>query len=326
MKTAKVSVLMSVYNSENYIKQSVESILNQTFTDFEFIIIDDCSTDGTHKYLQSVSDQRIKLFKNPQNKGITDCLVQGLALAQGEYLARMDSDDISLPERFPKQVAFLDQHPDCICCGCSYIEIPSGKKSELPVSDEEIKVGLFSNSQFAHPTVMLRRAALEENNLLYRSTWEHAEDYKLWTEMAPFGKFANLPEYLLNYRVHESQLSSANKQKQRDNALLIAREYAKTMSDDNRFSELFSAGVIKDPSTLKKYEEVERIVQKKLADYGTKNTGKIFAARKKQALKRGILDSSRSILTSLQLLISSGVFLGLKFYISIMMKRNVSKV
>ena len=122
-----VSVLMPVYNCADFIESSVESILLQTFSDFEFLIIDDFSTDGTYEYLQSLTDSRIKLIRKSKNTGYAISLNIGLNNARGKYIARMDADDISLPERFARQVSFMDNQPEVVVCGSWYENIGNGK-------------------------------------------------------------------------------------------------------------------------------------------------------------------------------------------------------
>ena len=122
----RISVIMPAYNAEKYIREAIDSILAQTYTDFEFIIIDDASTDATASIVESYSDERIRFFRNEHNMGVANTLNRGLDLAVGEYIARMDSDDISLPERFAKQVEFMDTHTDVIVCGSNAIVFGDG--------------------------------------------------------------------------------------------------------------------------------------------------------------------------------------------------------
>jgi len=217
----KVTVLMPVYNCRKYIEESVNSILNQTFTDFEFLIIDDCSTDGTREYLQALKDPRIRIITKTKNSGITSSLNMGLDAAQGEYIARMDGDDISQPHRFQKQVDLLDYEKDIILCG-SWIRLTDKNKVvPYPSSPEEIEEMLFRKNAVAHPTAMLRRSVVAEHGLRYDPALEHSEDYDLWTRMAEFGKMKNIPEPLLIYRVHGNQAASIRKKEQRNNTIRI---------------------------------------------------------------------------------------------------------
>lgn len=210
----KISVLMPVYNCELYIKEAVDSILGQTFSDFEFIIIDDASTDSTASILKKYDDPRIQLIVKPQNSGYTNSLNYGLSIAKGEYIARMDGDDISLPERFAKQVAFLDVNPDIILCGTLFKII--GKDQIITVAEqhEDIKLAMLRDCCIGHPTVMMRKSYFDKFSLRYDITKEPAEDYDLWTRLLIIGKLYNLQEVLLHYRLHDLQVSQKRNEQQ----------------------------------------------------------------------------------------------------------------
>lgn len=216
----KITVLMPVYNCELYIKEAVDSILNQTFSDFEFIIIDDASTDSTISILETYNDSRIQLIKKPQNSGYTNSLNFGLSIAKGEYIARMDGDDISLPERFAKQVVFLDANPEIILCGTSFKII--GKDQIITVAEhhEDIKLAMLRDCCIGHPTVMMRKVYFDKFSLSYDVTKEPAEDYDLWTRLLIIGKLHNLQEVLLHYRLHDLQVS----RKRNEQQINIAKE------------------------------------------------------------------------------------------------------
>ena len=206
---------MPVYNSELYIKEAIDSILNQTFSDFELIIIDDASTDKSVEIIQSYTDSRIQLILKPKNSGYTNSLNYGLTIAKGEYIARMDSDDISLPTRFEKQVTYLDANSEYILCGSQYQIIGTNKITKNPCLHEEIKVRLISECCIAHPSVMFRLNKMKEFGLKYNNEREPAEDYDLWLKLVFIGKIANLNEVLLHYRIHENQVSNTRNLKQR---------------------------------------------------------------------------------------------------------------
>ena len=206
--TPKVSVLMPVFNCERYVRGAVDSILNQTFGNFELIVIDDASPDETISILKKYNDPRIRLIEKPVNTGYTESLNLGLSLARGQYLARMDGDDISLPERLFNQVAFMDSNSDVVLCGTSY-KIIGGEDSMIrpPQTDAEIKLALLRGNCIAHPTVMLRKKVLDQNFLFYDPSKEPAEDYDLWARLIPLGKLHNLQEVLLDYRLHYASVS-----------------------------------------------------------------------------------------------------------------------
>ncbi len=211
-----VSVILPVYNCEKYIFESVTSVLNQTFSDFELLIIDDCSTDATLSIIKSINDARIILIQKPKNSGYTDSLNMAIKLAKGKYIARMDGDDICLPERFAKQVAFLNANREVILCGTAIQMIGSDKVLKHPVAHEEILTKLCFGTSFCHPSVMVRKEILLENN--YDKSFEPAEDFELWTRLAFLGKLANLDAVLLQYREHPNQISNTNTSVQLNNA------------------------------------------------------------------------------------------------------------
>jgi glycosyltransferase involved in cell wall biosynthesis len=214
----KITVLLPVYNCELYIQTAVESILNQTFSDFEVLIIDDASTDGTVAILKNILDPRIQLIQKPKNSGYTNSLNYGLKIAKGEYIARMDADDISYPERFAKQIAYLETHPEVLVCGTTYKIVGNDKRITLPEHHEAIKIGLLWGNCISHPSVMIRKKVLEDYAIEYDTSKEPAEDYHMWIQLLNFGKLKNLPEVLLEYRVYGNQVSRkrADEQKKSD--------------------------------------------------------------------------------------------------------------
>lgn len=214
----KVTVLMPVYNCESYIKESLESVLNQTFRNFEILIIDDSSTDGTVSIIKSFKDNRIKLIEKAVNTGYTRSLNIGLKIAKGEYIARMDGDDISLLNRFEEQVNFLEENLDVVLCGTQF-EIIGGCKIDVPEKNEEIKLALLESNCIAHPSVMFRKSAIQKHSLWYDSKMEPAEDYDLWVRLIRIGKFHNLQKVLLRYRVHNNQVSQQRSHLQIEAAL-----------------------------------------------------------------------------------------------------------
>lgn len=209
MMNPAVTVLMAVYNGETWLREAVESILSQTFEDFEFLIIDDGSTDRTFEILNFFRDRdfRIRLVRNESNLGLITSLNRGLELAKGTYIARMDADDISLPNRLETQVEYMEQHPEVGVCS-AWLETFGKKRGEIwksPLRDEEIKARLFCNSCIWHPAAIMRKEVFEQHGLCYNPAYPRSEDYKLWTEMAHFSKLANIPKVLVRYRLHENQ-------------------------------------------------------------------------------------------------------------------------
>jgi glycosyltransferase involved in cell wall biosynthesis len=203
-----ISVIMPVYNAGKYVKEAIESISNQTFSDWELIIIDDCSTDNSVEIIQSFHDKRIIFLKNEINLGVSKTSNRGMRIARGKFLTRMDADDISLPDRFKKQVEFLEKHPDYVLCA-SNVQMFGAKQDffSLPAEDQLLKIALLYQNPFVNSSVLIRSKDCKK--YLYNETFPFAEDYELWINLKEEGKFASIPEVLTKYRLHQSNLTSA---------------------------------------------------------------------------------------------------------------------
>jgi glycosyltransferase involved in cell wall biosynthesis len=208
-----ISVVMPTYNTPtDILREAVESILHQTYGDFEFIIIDDGSTNNSVDYLNSLKDKRIRLIRNPENVGITKSLNIGLRAAQGRYIARMDGDDVALPNRFQKQVAFMERHPDVIVCGSACknfgadTRLIPAPKTNIDMETYRISA-LFRNPGPMHPTAFLNHALLLKHGLQYDESLPYAQDYGLWVEVGKTGRVCMLKDTLLLRRVHKNQVS-----------------------------------------------------------------------------------------------------------------------
>lgn len=205
----KISVIMPAYNAEKYIAEAIDSILNQTFGDFEFIILNDSSADHTEEIIRSYTDPRIVYLKNAQNMGVAATLNRGLSVAKGEYIARMDADDISLPERFEKQVAFLDKNPAVAVLGAGLERFDEGGTLDtvLPATDpKQMHIDLLFACGLAHPSVMMRACVIRGLGG-YDLAFEGLEDYELWCRVARKYQVTTLPEVLLRYRIHSAQVT-----------------------------------------------------------------------------------------------------------------------
>ncbi len=209
--TPRVTVVMPVYNAERYVAEAVESILGQSFGDLELIAIDDGSTDGSRAILERIAagDGRLRLISRP-NTGYSVALNEGLALARGEFVARMDADDVALPRRLEVQIEHLRRNPECVAVGSRVLLIDADGAALCPFGDrlthEEIDGAHLSDiggSAIVHPSVTIRRGALKIVGG-YRSELEPAEDVDLFLRLAEVGRLANLPEILLEYRRHAS--------------------------------------------------------------------------------------------------------------------------
>ena len=201
----KISVIMPTYNAEEYLDESIKSIQNQTYGDFELLIIDDNSNDRTRDIVNfyAEKDSRIKLINGPQ-KGIAEALNKGIDIAKGEYIARMDADDISLPERFQKQNCFLDNNPEIDIVGTWFESFPDGKIYKHPA--KVTYVNMLQYCCIGHPTIMFRKKSFDKYNLRYNSDY-YCEDYELWSRAIRYLNFYNLQEVLLKYRQHPNKLS-----------------------------------------------------------------------------------------------------------------------
>lgn len=236
-----ISVVMPVYNGERYLPAALDSILTQTFTDFEYIIIDDGSSDATWDILTTYADRdpRLRLVRNEQNLGITRSLNKGVQLARGTYVARQDADDISLPQRFARQVAVLQAQPEVVLVSCDFAVIDAHGRQVFQTQRVASPIVtawylLFYNRLGGHSQVMFRRdAAIRLNG--YTEAFRHNEDYDLWVRLSQIGDIVILPEVLLQWRQHEGSISHRKSTEQRTQTLKLAQaalaDYAGTALD-----------------------------------------------------------------------------------------------
>lgn len=212
MKLPKVTVLMPVYNAGGFLAEAIESILNQTFRDFELLIIDDGSTDrslGTiKKYTKQ--DKRVKVVSHGENKGLVATLNEGIGLAEGKYIARQDQDDISAKSRLKKQVEYLDNNPSIGLLGTNYDVIDNRGKTvattDVFTSPEDIKLAEVFSNQLGHGTIIARRRLLR--TFPYDEDFKNAEDYDLWARLSHHTKIANLSKPLYKWRLHETGMTN----------------------------------------------------------------------------------------------------------------------
>lgn len=206
----EITVLLPVYNGERYLREAIDSILCQTFHDFDLLIINDGSIDLTDEIIKSYSDERIKYISNESNIGLISTLNKGIELITGKYIVRMDADDISLPKRLEKQLEFMNSNPDIAVSGTS-IEMfnNEGKMRNIIVNSNPkvLKTELFFESPLMHPTVIIRKSILEESGLCYNIIHSTVEDYGLWINIASKYKISNIPEVQLKYRYNELGIS-----------------------------------------------------------------------------------------------------------------------
>jgi len=279
--TPKITVLMPVYNEEKFLKEAIESILNQTFYDFEFLIIDDGSEDGSHDIIQSYQDERIILISR-KNHGLAYSLNEGIEKGRGKFIARMDGDDISLPQRLKKQDNFLETHADIGIVGTwAIIMTENGEDlylEERPLKDMEIRKFLMRTSPFFHGSVMFRRDLFESCGP-YPQEFKWGQDWVLWHRFAAKTNLANIGEPLYKYRMRPGgAINRPKKEKEKLNTIIYRYLEKKRLSSEDLFF-LESLG-----NRSKKRRDV--------ANYFFK-CGNLFLQMKKDHLKaRGMLKRS----------------------------------
>ena len=284
----KVSVLMPVYKTnEVFLREAIESVLNQTFSDFEFLILDDCPDDDRESVVKSYNDERIKYFKNEKNLGITPSRNKLIEMAKGEYLAVFDHDDVCLPERFAKQVEYLDNHSEVGVVGCVVKLMSNGKLSRNPVYSDDIKRSLMTVCAITHPAAMVRKSVLDVNNIRYEEKFSPSEDYALWCRLMPYTEFHNLEDVLFLYRDHENNTSHNQKQKM-TNASIAIRSFvqAENPAIYNEFlwfaesvNKIMLFGVIPLLTIRKKENKTKVYLFEKIPVYTSKFTRKLQIKR-----------------------------------------------
>lgn len=214
-----VSVLMPCYNAGKFIKQAIESILNQTLTDFELIIIDDCSTDDTVSIINGIKHERIKLFKLKENLGNYIARNIGIRNAQGKYLCSLDADDEASPDRLMIQANYLESHPGIGIVASNY-EVVDNQGNHLayrirPFEHYRIKVSLLANNYLLHSSLMVRSRLIKKNGLYYNENYRYSSDYDFLVRFTGKFKVVCLQHFLVQYRIHDNQISKEKEQKQR---------------------------------------------------------------------------------------------------------------
>lgn len=218
-----ISVIMPVYNGETYLREALDSILGQTYTNFEFIIIDDASDDGTAAVLDTYKDERIVRLRNDRNIGNYPSRNKGMFCAKGKYVCVMDADDMACPDRFQKQLDYLESHPRLLAAG-SRFRFSDGYLGPIPLTSEEIRLYLLEENCFLHSSLMIRTSALKRLGG-YREEFVYSADYDLVCRLSLLGDIENMPDLLMTYRWHPSQISQRYNKKQRECAALIRQQY-----------------------------------------------------------------------------------------------------
>ena len=217
-----VSVLMPVYNTKyDFLRQAIESILSQTYEDFELIIINDASTDNAEDVILSYKDNRIKYYKNERNLKLIATLNKGLDLCSGKYIARLDSDDYCSSQRLEKQVEYMDTHPETGVLGTLFEFVPEHVREIVNVEDIPLCIRYIPGC-LLHSSAMMRKSVLTDNKLYYNSDCLHAEDFKMWSDISRVANVAVLPEVLTYYRQTETGICAQNKKFQNKMLMLIS--------------------------------------------------------------------------------------------------------
>lgn len=245
-----VSIIMSVYNGETYLEEAIESVINQTLGDWELVIINDCSTDSTGEILNgfALRDERIKVHTNEVNLKLPASLNKAIALSKGKYIARMDADDICLPDRLEKQYNFMQQNPEVALSSCKFLTVKNGVYASGGVGGrcdaEAISAMLFVVNPILHPGVIARAEVMKK--FMYDTSLTCTEDLELWTRLAMENqKMEILPECLLIYRLHDKQITSTTLERQHTEVLKIEKKYyaACLREMDEEMQKFFISGI-----------------------------------------------------------------------------------
>jgi len=227
MKEPLVTVLMPVYNAEKYVGEAIESILNQTFTDFEFLIIDDGSTDDSAEIIRSYRDTRIRFVQNEENIKLIATLNKGINLSRGKYICRADADDINNLDRIERQVEFMERNPEYAACSSS-IEIfyENNNKREIIIYEKEtleIRFKKLYQNHFAHPASFIRKSIIEENNLRFDEKYLHSEDFFFFVKLSEIGEMHIINQPLVKARKHFTNVSYLNAETQNKNSINVIK-------------------------------------------------------------------------------------------------------
>lgn len=267
MKQPLISVIMSTYNEEKYIETSLKSLLNQTFREFEIIIVDDASTDNTKQLIQNLQDERIHLICNEENQGLTKNLNKALKYVTGKYIARMDGDDIAFPTRFEKQFQYMEKHLETMLVSCYTKSFgDSDLVFALPDDSEVLKVRMLVRPVYAHPGFMMRRELIEAG-YQYNEEYRTAQDYEFASRVAEKYKIGLVPEILLLYRVHKKQISVKAGNQQFNNADKIRKRQLERLgiqlseTEWKNYQDLVKESKV---DCLESFDKVYEIIQKML--------------------------------------------------------------
>lgn len=287
---AKVTVLMPTFNVSQYVKDAVESVLGQTYSDFELLVIDDCSSDNTIDIVRGIKDPRIRIERNERNLGLADNLNRGLSLIKTEYVARMDGDDIALPHWLEKEMFFLEAHPEVGVCGGGGERFGTmSSVISFPEEHEDICVNMLFNCSIVVPT--FRMSLYNEYGLRYRSESFPAEDYRFWSEAILVTRLHNIKEPLFRYRMHQFQICSSLQLEQRSKMVdvrkkMVAHIEGLTIQEIDFFIGQFHKSIMSSADWRQRNIFVNRLLHLNRANCFYHN----------KALKQGLLFHLRQVL------------------------------
>lgn len=250
MRTPDISIIMSVYNGETYLKEAIDSVINQTFKEWELIIVNDCSTDSTAEILAdfAIKDERIKVHSNEVNLKLPTSLNKAISLSRGKYIARMDADDICLPQRFEKQYKFMEENTDVALSSCQFMTVKNGVYMSGGAGgrcdDNAIRALLLVGNPILHPGVIAKAEVMKK--LYYDTSLTCTEDLELWTRMVMENyKIEIIPECLMIYRLHDKQITSTTLERQHIEVLKIQQKFYGTLLKemDNQIGNFYISGI-----------------------------------------------------------------------------------
>jgi glycosyltransferase involved in cell wall biosynthesis len=266
---ALISVLMPAFNAEKFIGAAISSILDQSFSDFELIIIDDGSTDQTESIISSFNDHRIRLYKNNHNRGLSESLNWGISLATTPILARMDADDISTLDRFKIQYDFLKKNPDIGLVGSwieGFGEVNRKYIHRYPVNHDAIVASMIFENPIAHPSVMLRKNILENLESAYTNRYPWVEDWELWWRLKNITKIENIPKVLLKYRITGGSVNHRHASKQHESTIQLLNHFLQDAAMGGQFSPDYICKPKSLAECIKQEFYLKRLLQSNLGD------------------------------------------------------------
>lgn len=266
-----ISVIMPVKDGAKYLLKAVDSILRQSFVQFEFLILNNGSVDETSEILSKITDERIIVINNPRGMSLVSCLNNAMTLARGKYIARMDADDISMPTRLEKQYFLLENNPSIVLCG-AWFEI-FGTRSEIirhPVTPREIKAAMLTHNPVCHPLVMFKKDVIIENEFYFLEDYPACEDYQLWATLSLKYDLYNIPEVLLKYRQHDSQISTQKTILQWNNSARVRKQLFDNLGLKNFKCENYEHTLKHRFDDISNYDEVLDLLENVILQNRTK--------------------------------------------------------